>query len=69
LRKQGISCLFDTGGRSMKAQMKEADREHATWCLIVGDTELSSGEFVLRNMSTSTEETLDLSAIHERVRL
>jgi len=69
LRKQGISCLFDTGGRSMKAQMKEADREHATWCLIVGDTELTSGHFVLRNMSTSTEETLDLSAIHERVRL
>lgn len=67
LRKQSISCLFDTGGRSMKAQMKEADREGARWCIIVGDTELTNGQFVLRNMFTSTEETLDLATILHRI--
>jgi histidyl-tRNA synthetase len=68
LRKQAISCLFDTGGRSMKAQMKEADREGASWCIIVGDTELTSGQFVVRNMATSSEETLDFASILDRIR-
>jgi histidyl-tRNA synthetase len=59
--------MFDTGARSMKAQMKEANRESATWCIIAGDTELETGNFVFRNMAESSEEMLPLSQIVERL--
>lgn len=67
LRSNGISTMFDTGARSMKAQMKEANRESATWCIIAGDTELETGNFVFRNMAESSEEVLPLSQIVERL--
>lgn len=67
LRRAGASAVYDTAGRSMKAQMKDANREGARWCVIVGETELKSGEFVLRNMAESTEESLNFEALAQKV--
>ena len=57
-RNRGISATMDYKGRSMKAQMKEANRQNAKFALIIGDNELESGQFVLRNMLESSEEKL-----------
>ena len=57
-RNRGISATMDYKGRSMKAQMKEASRQNAKFALIIGDNELESGKFVLRNMLESSEEKL-----------
>lgn len=67
LRTAGVSVLYDTVGRSMKAQMKEANREGARWAIVVGDSELEKGEFVLRNMAASEEQLLPLSAIKSAI--
>lgn len=63
LRQAGLSVLYDAVGRSVKAQMKEANREGASWTIVVGDSELEKGEYVLRNMAASEEQTLPFSSI------
>ncbi len=55
LRAHGLSASMDYSGRSMKAQMKEANRELARFTLIVGEQELQDEQFVLRDMEQSTE--------------
>jgi histidyl-tRNA synthetase len=68
LRAIGVSATMDLGGRSMKAQMKEANRENARYTLIVGESELESGKFTWRDMKNSTEESLDWSHILNKLR-
>ncbi len=63
LRTAGISATMDYIGRSVKAQMKDADRENARYSIIVGDNELSEGKFTLRNMKESEEETMSFDNI------
>lgn len=67
LRTKGISAAMDYMGRSVKAQMKDADRENATFTIIVGENELNEGKFTLRNMKASEEEALDFDKIVERL--
>jgi histidyl-tRNA synthetase len=59
LREAGQSVAIDYNGRSLKAQMKEANREGASYAIIVGDSELESGELTFRVMASSTEEKTD----------
>lgn len=68
LRKEGISATMDYLDRSMRAQMKDANRENASFTIIVGDNELSEGKFTLRNMRESEESVLDLSSIIEKLK-
>lgn len=66
-REQGISATMDYKGRSMKAQMKEANRQNAKYALIVGDNELTEGKYVLRNMLESAEEQLTVEEILKKL--
>ncbi len=50
LRSMGSRIGLDYEGRSLKAQMKLADKERAAFVLIIGDAELESGKGVLKNM-------------------
>ncbi|GAB5410842.1 MAG: histidine--tRNA ligase [Balneolaceae bacterium] len=63
LRANGISATMDYLGRSMRAQMKDANRENASFALIVGDDELEKELFTLRNMKESDEKNLSLEDI------
>jgi histidyl-tRNA synthetase len=58
---------MDYKGRSMKAQMKDADRENARYTIIVGDHELESGKFTFRDMKESEEEALSMDEIFKRL--
>lgn len=60
LRNEGLSAQFDTVGRSVKAQMKYADKIGALYTVIIGDSELESGTVKLKNMSDGTETEIDL---------
>lgn len=59
LRREGVSVEFEYETKSMKAQMKKADKLNAKRVLIVGEDELSKGQVVLRNMET--KEQIDIS--------
>ena len=61
LRECSVFAQFDSCGRSLKAQMKYADKIGAKYTLVLGDDELQSGRGKLKNMETGelTEITLD----------
>ena len=50
LRAKGIYAECDIASRSLKAQMKYADKIGAEYVLVVGDNELESGKALLKNM-------------------
>ena len=50
LRAAGIGADRSYGGRSMKAQMKVADRSGARFAAIIGEDEVASGEVTLRDL-------------------
>ena len=62
LRKEGIYAESDLVSRSLKAQMKYADKIGAKYVLVVGDNELETGKAVLKDMrdkENSREISLD----------
>lgn len=63
LRENGIYASCDVAGRSLKAQMKNADRLGARFSLVLGEDEVKSGEAQLKNMETGEKETVSLSDI------
>lgn len=67
LRNAGFSASMDYIGRSIKAQMKDADRENARHAIIVGGNELAEGKFTLRNMKASKEDQYTFEEILNRL--
>ncbi len=59
LRSQGIACEKDYMNRSLKAQMKYADKIHAPYVVIVGDSELADQKAVLRCMANAQQKEID----------
>ena len=60
LRNEGLAAQFDTVGRSLKAQMKYADKIGALYTMVIGANELESGKAVLKNMTDGTTEEIEL---------
>ncbi|MDP7109256.1 MAG: histidine--tRNA ligase, partial [Nitrospinaceae bacterium] len=60
LRSQGLSVERDYDGGSMKRQMKKANKSASRFALIIGDDEIKSGKYQLKNMSNS--EQLEIAA-------
>jgi histidyl-tRNA synthetase len=58
LRAAGIKVGYDLSGRSMKAQMREANRQQARQVIIVGDDELASGIAQVKDMDQSTQRSV-----------
>ncbi len=63
LRQRGLRVDYDFLGRSLKAQMKEANRSGARFALIVGENELQANEVVLRDLSGSEQETVTIDSL------
>jgi histidyl-tRNA synthetase len=63
LRGQGISADIDYTGRSMKAQMRAANKARARYAVILGDDEIAAGAAQLRDLNTSTQSSLPLSEL------
>ena len=63
LRKAGIKTEIDLAARSMKAQMREANRIKASYALFIGMAEYSAGLYSLKKLATSEQTTLPLDAV------
>ena len=61
MRQQGLSVVMDYAGRSLKSQMKQADRHNSRFVLIIGDDELAKGQAVLRDMESHEQVDVALS--------
>ena len=58
LRECGIPCEYDITGRSLKSQMKYANKIGAKYSIVLGDEEIEKGRAILKNMQT--KETRDI---------
>ena len=63
LRRGGFKAAMDFAGRSMKAQMKQANKANAKFTIILGEDELQANSVVLKNMNESTQETISIDEL------
>ena len=68
LRHDGFSVLVDYDGRSLRSQMKRADRADVSYVLIVGGDELERGEVTVKDMTTGQQSTVARNALVERLK-
>jgi len=68
LRASGIRTSIDLLGKSVKAQMKYADRINARFSFIIGDNELESGEVVIKDMIEGERETIKITDVSEFIK-
>ena len=61
LRQNGISTSFDTLRRSVKAQMREANRLASTHAVIVGDDEIADSSAKVKNFKTGEQISISMS--------
>lgn len=67
LRKAGISAETDYSGKSLKAQMRAADREGADLVVIVGEEELNRGMAKIRDMRSKEERDIPLDEATDHI--
>ena len=60
LRGRGVTVDMDVMGRSLKAQMKAANRCGAKFTILLGENELANKRLVLRNMAEASQQEIDL---------
>ncbi len=66
LRLDGSSVLYDLGGRSMKAQMKLANKLGAQTVIVLGEDEIKNDEATIKDMASGATESIKLSELPDR---
>lgn len=61
MRAEGYSCLYDLNSRSLRAQMKYADKLNAKYTIVIGDSEVEEGVAKLKDMQTGEETEIALA--------
>lgn len=63
LRQAGVTAEGDHFNKSVKAQMKYADKIGAKYSMIIGDDEINNGKAILKNMETKEEREVHLDEL------
>jgi histidyl-tRNA synthetase len=63
LRAAGLGAVLAFGSRSLKSQLKSADKANLAFTLILGEQELASGIVVAREMRTSQQTPVPLPEV------
>ena len=67
LRQNNIRTNFDPLRRSLKAQMREANKIGARYAILIGDQELESGEAELKDLSTGDQKKIALDKLVDHI--
>jgi histidyl-tRNA synthetase len=65
LRQKGVIVEIEGEEKSLKSQMRRADKMQAKFVLIVGDNELKSGKGIIRDLDTKEQLEVNLDQIEE----
>jgi histidyl-tRNA synthetase len=68
LRRAGLEAHMEYEGRSIKSQMKRADRLNAAFALILGEDELAASVVSVKNMSTGEQTRVSRDAVIDHCR-
>jgi len=63
LRSAGFNVAVDLSGKKVGDQIKTAIKKGLQQVLIIGENELKTGNYNLKNLTTSQEQTADLEQI------
>lgn len=69
LRTAGVRADCDFVGRSMRAQMREANRQNARFAVIMGEDELAQSTLAVKDMESGTQEVLPVSEAIQKLKL
>ncbi|NLO40362.1 MAG: histidine--tRNA ligase, partial [Ruminiclostridium sp.] len=67
LRTAGLSCHKDIMGRSVKAQMKFANKLNVRFVVMIGDNEVETGKVELKNMATGEGRDIHIDTLLDRL--
>ena len=67
LRRGDIGVIAALGEKSLKAQLRQADKFGARYAVIIGEEELANGTAVLRDMTTARQQTVAVGEIQDRL--
>jgi histidyl-tRNA synthetase len=68
LGREGVGVEMEFGGKSLKSQMKSADRLGAGHVLMIGDKELEEKVALLRNMRTKEQLAIPFAGIIDAIK-
>src|SRR5262245_1261671 len=60
LRRAGVPAQSDHRATTLKAHLRQADRAHCLFAVLLGDDEAKLGSAVVRNMDTKAQEAVSL---------
>jgi histidyl-tRNA synthetase len=63
LRASGIACGYEIDKKSMKAQMKAADKSGSVFSVVIGDDEIAKGTVSIKNMKNGEQKILNVSEL------
>ena len=63
LQRNNIRTEMDYAGKSLKSQLKRADKIKAKFTLIIGEEEMAKGKAQLRNMGEGSQQEVNLKEI------
>ncbi|MBL0175407.1 MAG: histidine--tRNA ligase [Ignavibacteria bacterium] len=63
LRREGIPAECDFTGRSLKAQMREANKRGARHVVIVGEEEMASQRAIVKTMETGEQQSIEFASL------
>jgi len=66
-RSAGLKCDLDTLRRSMKAQMREANRQNARYVVILGEEEFGQGVVQLKDFETGQQEAIAFDKVVSKI--
>ena len=68
LRLQGVHAELYPDAAKMKKQMNHANKRAIPFVVLVGDEEMSSNTYALKNMATGEQSNISLDALIQKVR-
>ena len=67
LRRKGVSVERDLMGRGLKSQMKYASKIGAKFTIIIGNEEINSGIYIVKDMETGNQTSVESSWIENYI--
>jgi histidyl-tRNA synthetase len=68
LRKEGVRLAVDVSGRKLEKQIRTAEKKGIAYVVFVGEEELASGEYKLKNIQNGEETTLSVARLITKVK-
>ena len=68
-RSAGLEAIVGSAGRSLKAQMRQADAKGAVFAAIIGADEVAAGVVTLRRLATRDEQRVALEDVPSVIRI